>query len=157
MEPVSTALAGLSLIKAAVDSLKSTINTANDVGSIAKYVDNLFDGRDQVNENKRKAAADPFGIKNIAEETINQKLAEEHLDEMRQLIDARFGFGTWASIVAERARRIQEHKAQQREARIMRQKKQEEVMDALSITGAVVVAIVTVLVVVWLAVTKGAR
>ena len=30
-------------------------------------------------------------------------------------------------------------------------------MDAMGITGAVVVAIVTVLVVVWLAVTKGAR
>ena len=29
---------------------------------------------------------------------------------MRQLIDFRFGHGTWASIVAERARRIQEAK-----------------------------------------------
>ena len=33
-------------------------------------------------------------MKSVAEETINAKLAQEHMDKMRQLIDMRFGHGT---------------------------------------------------------------
>ena len=50
MEPISTALAGISLFKAAVDGLKSAIGTANDVSDIAHYIDNLFEGEKQVQQ-----------------------------------------------------------------------------------------------------------
>ena len=49
------------------------------MGDIAKHVDKLLQGRDEAQKAKRDANNDPFSIKNIAEETINAKLAEEHL------------------------------------------------------------------------------
>ena len=146
---VAEALAGMALIKAGVDGIKGAINTANDVGAIAKYVDNLFEGRDQVNRDKNKAKQDPFGIKSIATETINAKLAEEHLDEMRQLIDLRFGHGTWAGIVAERARRIQEAKEAEKQKRIAAIKRREETIEFMGILGSVIVGAVTLLAIVW--------
>ncbi len=146
---VAEALAGMALIKAGVDGIKGAINTANDVGSIAKYVDNLFEGRDQVNRDKNKARQDPFGIKNIAAETINAKLAEEQLDEMRQLIDLRFGHGTWASIVAERARRIQEAKEAEKQKRIAARRRREETIEFMGILGSVIVGAVTLLAILW--------
>jgi len=44
---IAEALAGIALVKSAVDGIKSTINTANDIGDIAKYVDNLLEGEKQ--------------------------------------------------------------------------------------------------------------
>ena len=41
---IAETLAGIALVKSAVDGIKSTINTANDIGDIAKYVDNLLEG-----------------------------------------------------------------------------------------------------------------
>lgn len=146
---VAEALAGMALIKAGVDGIKGAINTANDVGAIAKYVDNLFEGRDQVNRDKNKARQDPFGIKSIATETINAKLAEEQLDEMRQLIDFRFGHGTWASIVAERARRIQEAKEAEKQKRIAARRRREETIEFMGILGSVIVGAVTLLAILW--------
>ena len=146
---VAEALAGMALIRAGVDGIKGAINTANDVGAIAKYVDNLFEGRDQVNRDKNKARQDPFGIKSIATETINAKLAEEQLDEMRQLIDFRFGHGTWASIVAERARRIQEAKEAEKQKRIAARRRREETIEFMGILGSVIVGAVTLLAILW--------
>ena len=54
MEPISAALAGISLFKAAVDGIKGAIGTANDVSDIAHYIDNLFEGEKQV-QHKRSA------------------------------------------------------------------------------------------------------
>ena len=63
-----------------------------------------------------------------------------------QLIDHRFGHGTWRSIVDERAKRIREAKEAEAEAR--RKKRQEEkeraenMKQVLIISGAVLVAAV---------------
>ena len=124
---VAEALAGIALVKSAVDGIKSAISTTNDVRLIAGHVDKLLQGRDEANKAKRDASNDPFSVKSIAEETINAKLAEEHLDEMRQLIDMRFGHGTWAGIIAERARRIREAKEAEARRRVEHRKKMEEI------------------------------
>lgn len=146
---VAETLAGIALVKSAVDGIKSTIATANDIGDIAGHVDKLLQGRDQANKAKREASTDPFSIKNIAEETINAKLAEEHLDEMRQLIDARFGWGTWQGIIAERARRIAEAKEAEKALRRKKMKEHDEMVETVTIGGTVIIGIVAVLVAVY--------
>ena len=81
-----------------------------------------------MNVNKKRfnksgvGVADQLGIKYVASEVIDAKLAAESMDEMRQLIDNRFGFGTWKSIVDLRAQRIQE----QKEAEELARKKQNQ-------------------------------
>lgn len=140
---VAETLAGIALVKSAVEGIKSTIATANDIGDIAGHVDKLLQGRDQANKAKREASTDPFSIKNIAEETINAKLAEEHLDEMRQLIDARFGWGTWQGIIAERARRIHEAKEAEKALKRKKMKEREELRETVTIGGTVIIGLVT--------------
>jgi|TARA_R100000149_G_scaffold49158_2_gene20127 hypothetical protein len=128
-------LAGIALVKSAVDGIKSAIGTAKDVGEIAGHIDNLLTGEKQVQEQRSRKSGvslgDQFGIKSVAQEVIDARLAQESLNEMRTLVDLRFGPGTWQSIVDERARRIQQAKEAARAARIKARREQEEFIEGL--------------------------
>lgn len=138
---IAETLAGIALVKSAVDGIKSAIGTAKDIGEIAGYVDHLFEGEKQIQQKRAKKSGvslgDQFGIKSVAQEVIDAKLAQEKMAEMKQLIDMRFGHGTWKSIVDERAKRIQEAKEaelkRKREARIAH----EEMMHNIKVTSTV--------------------
>ena len=102
-------LAGIALVKSAVDGIKSAISTARDVGEIADELDKLFTGEQQIQKKKNKKANDPFSVGSVARETIDAKIAAEHRQEIATLIDLRFGHGTWQGIINERAKRLREH------------------------------------------------
>lgn len=143
MEPVTTALAGFALFKSAVDGIKSVIGTANDVSDIAGYLDNLFEGEKQVQQERNKKSGmgvgDQFGVKTVAAEIINAKLAQEEMREIATMVDLRFGHGTWKSIVDERARRIQaakEAEAAARRAQRQKQKEFENTIEQILMVGA---------------------
>ena len=150
MEPISTALAGIALFKSAVDGIKGAISTANDVGEIAGFIDKLFEGEKQVQQRRNQQSGvgvgEQFGIKHVAQEIIDAKLAKEQMQEIASMVDMRFGHGTWRSIVDERAKRIREAKEAEAEAR--RKRKQEEreraenMKQVLIISGAILVAAV---------------
>ena len=149
MEPVSTALAGIALFKSAVDGIKSVISTAQDVGEIAGHIDNLFEGEKQVQQRRNKKSGvgvgDQFGIKSVAQEIIDAKLAKEEMQQIASMVDMRFGHGTWASIVAERAKRIQEAKeaaaAARREAAKRHKELQENIKLAFIVGGVIIISI----------------
>ena len=126
-------LAGIALVKSAVDGIKGAIGTAKDVGEIADFLDQLFVGEQQIQKKKNKKASDPFSVGSVARETIDAKLAAEHRQEIATLVDFRFGHGTWQSIINERAKRLQEHKEQERLERIRKEKQQEDIMVAAAI------------------------
>ena len=119
---IAETLAGIALFKSAVSGIKSAIGTANDVGDIAEFIDKLFDGEQQVQKERNKKSSlgikDQFGVKSVASEVINAKLAKEQMQEIASMVDMRFGHGTWRGIVDERAKRIQAAK----EAEIARRK-----------------------------------
>ena len=131
-------MAGISLVKASVDGIKKAINTCNDIGDIAKYIDGLFEGEQQIQKKRSKAQKDPFAVNTIAEETINAKLAQEHMQEMKNLINMRFGPGVWEGIIAERAKRIQQAKEAERQARLEKIRRHKELVHNVEIGGAVV-------------------
>ena len=132
---IAETLAGIALVKSAVDGIKSAIGTAKDVGEIAGHIDNLLTGEKQVQQQRARKSGvglgDQFGIKSVAQEVIDARLAQEQVQQMRTMIDMRFGPGTWQSIVDERARRIQQAKAAERVARIKARREQEEFMENL--------------------------
>ena len=144
---IAETLAGIALVKSAVDGIKSAIGTAKDVGEIAGHIDNLLTGEKQVQQQRSKKSGasigDQFGIKSVAQEIIDARLAQEKVQEMRTMIDMRFGPGTWQSIVDERARRIQEAKEAERKAKIEAQRAHDEMMEGLknSMLVGLVVAI----------------
>ena len=145
---IAETLAGISLVKAAVDGIKSTINTANDIGDIAGYIDKLFEGEKQVQQDRAKKSGmgmtDQFGVSTVAREVIDAKIAAEKLQEVATMVDMRFGPGTWKGILAERQKRIQEAKeaaararreAAQRHREMMEQVKMAVIITAISIAG----------------------
>ena len=134
-------LTGIALVKSAVDGLKGAIGTAKDVSEIAGYVDKLFQGEQEIQKRKQKKTNDPFSVSSVASETINAKLAKEKMDEMRQLIDLRFGHGTWAGIIAERARRIQEAREAEKATRRQKQAQQEEMLIIGCVLGGLALAL----------------
>ena len=111
---IAETLAGIALFKSAVSGIKSAIGTANDIGDIAGFIDNLFEGEKQVQKERSKKSGasigDQFGVNSVATEVINAKLAKEQMQEIAAMVDMRFGHGTWRGIVDERAKRIQEAK-----------------------------------------------
>ena len=150
MEPISTALAGIALVKQSVDFIKTHINTVQDIGQIANQIDNLFTGEKQIQQARNKKASsaglgDQFGVDTVAREVIDAKLAAEKLQEVATMIDMRFGHGTWRSIVDERAKRIREAKEAEAEARRKRiqeeRERAENMKQVLTISGALLVAI----------------
>jgi hypothetical protein len=142
MEPISTALAGIALVKQSVDFIKTHINTVQDIGQIAGQIDNLFTGEKQIQQARNKKAGasglgDQFGVDTVAKEMIDAKLAAEKLQEVATMVDMRFGHGTWKGIVEERARRIQEQKEAAAKARREQLIKDQEFMDACKVVAVV--------------------
>jgi len=138
---IAETLAGIALVKSAVDGIKSTINTANDIGEIAKYVDNLLEGEKQVQQQRARKSGlglgDQLGIESVAQEVIDARIAQEKVNEMRTLVDMRFGPGTWQSIVDLRNKRIKELKEAKAKARREAIRRQQEMMENIKIAAGV--------------------
>jgi CHASE3 domain sensor protein len=129
VEPVTAVLTGIALVKKSVDFIKTNIATAQDVGDLISHVDKALNGQQQVIKDRDSKNLDHFATENVAKEIIDAKLAQEQLYEMKQLIDHRFGHGTWAFILEERKRRIDKHKQAVKEAKAKKLKKQKEMYD----------------------------
>jgi hypothetical protein len=145
---VAEVLAGISLIKAGVDFVKSNIETAQDIGNFAEAIDNVFRGKDEVDKARNKKSGvggvgDQLGIKSVAQEMIDAKLAEEKMEEMRSMLNMRFGPDTWQQIVDERSRRIAEIKDAQKRARIEKRRKDAELWQLIQ-QGLIVFAVFVV-------------
>ncbi len=145
---IAETLAGIALVKSAVDGIKSAIGTANDIGDIAGYIDNLFEGEKQVQQVRNKKAGsvgfgDQFGVDTVAREVIDARIAAEKLHEVATMVDMRFGPGTWKGIVTERANRIKAAKEAAAAARRAEALRQQELLDNIKV-GALVVAVVAI-------------
>ena len=153
MEPISTALAGIALVKASVDGMKSAIGTAKDVRDIASQLDSLLTGHAQVQKQAAKKASgfsNFDGLGSAASETIDRKLAQEALYEIQVLIDMRFGHGTFAGIKQEYQRRIKAQKEEQQRQKQLKAKQRAEMVENMWVVF-IVFATLTVVVVVGLA------
>ena len=128
---------GINLVRQSVDFIKSTISTAKDINDIVGAIDDLLDGEQEINARRAKKGGvnlkDQLGIKSVAHEVIDAKIAAEQRYEMSVLIDQRFGHGTFKSIVDLRAKRIQEAKEQAKAEAKARKAKQEEIMEVVAI------------------------
>ena len=121
---LAEAMAGIALVKASEEFIKSNIDTAKDIGEIAGAVDGLFRGQEEIEHKRSKKAGvgigDQLGIKTVAQEVIDAKIAQEAMQEMKNMINMRFGPSTWQEIVDLRAKRIQEER--ERATQIRREK-----------------------------------
>jgi ElaB/YqjD/DUF883 family membrane-anchored ribosome-binding protein len=164
MEPISTALAGIALVKQSVDFIKTHINTVQDIGQIASQIDDLFTGEKQIQQARSKKSGgglgDQFGVDTVAKEVIDAKLAAEKLQEVANMIDLRFGHGTWKGIIAERAKRLQEQREAQAKARreaIQKAQEFEETMKTIGITVAILAVAIGLFITAMVSIAKAAN
>ena len=139
---------GIQLVKQSVAFIKDQISTAKDISAIASQIDDLFEGKSQLDKKRSKkdgvSIADQFGVKSVANEIIDAKLAAEELYNVSVLVDQPFGHGTWLTILTERNKRIEAAKEARKEAIKVKKKQQEEIMEILGyfIMGLCVIALI---------------
>ena len=109
VEPVTAILSGIALVKSATSFIKDNINTVNDISDIAKQIDQMFEGQQQIHKERNKQAnstANELGLSSVATSIIESKLADERISEIRTLINYRFPTSkppsTWDLIIMER-------------------------------------------------------
>ena len=132
VEPVTAVLTGIALVKPATSFIKENINTVQDISGIAKQVDQMFAGQQEINKERNKIAnstANELGLSNVTQSIIDAKLANEQMQEVKNMINLRFGPNTWDEILMERKRRIEEVKQRKLLAKKQKMIKQKEMMD----------------------------
>ena len=135
---VAEILTGIALVQKSVEFIKSNISTVQDISGIAKQIDGFFLGEEQMNKGQGKgmSIAEQFGsVEKSADDFINRKLLEEKRQELKQIINLRFGPTAWDQIISERAERINQAKEAQRQQRIKARQQQEEIMEILKWVG----------------------
>ena len=148
-------LTGIALVQKSVSFIKSNINTIKDIKGIAQQIDGFFTGEAQMNKKQGKgmSIAQQFGsVESTAASFIDRKLLEEQRQELKMIINLRFGPEAWDQIISERANKIAEHKEANRLARIEARQKQKEIIDTMQTIGLVfcVIAVVIIGLITWL-------
>ena len=131
---VAEILTGIALVQKSVEFIKSNISTVNDIKGIAKQIDGFFLGEEQMNKEQGKgmSIAEQFGsVESSANDFINRKLLEEKREELKFIINMRFGPTTWDQIIAERAAKINQAKEAVRLQKVEARQKQKEIVDTL--------------------------
>ena len=135
-------LSGIKLVKQSVDFVKQQIQTCNDIGELVGHIDKAMMGEQQVIKARDSKNVDHFAIDNVAKEVIDARLAREQLNEMKNLINLRFGPGTWEFILQERKKRIDAKKQAIKEAKAAKLKKQKEMYEMIRM-GFIVLAVIS--------------
>ena len=146
---VAEILTGISLVSKSVEFIKKNISTANDIKDIAKQIDGFFTGEEQMNKGQGKgmSIAEQFGsVENSANDFINRKLLEEKREELKFIINMRFGPTTWDQIIAERAAKINQAKEAVRLQKVEARQKQKEIVDTLQ-TMAIIFCVIAVVII----------
>jgi len=147
---VAEILTGIALVQKSVEFIKSNINTVSDIKGIAKQIDGFFEGEAQMNKKSGTVSIkEQFGIESTASDFIDRKLLEEKRNELKNIINLRFGPTAWDQILAERANRINEAKEAVRLRKVEKRQQQKEIIDTLQTMGIIfcVVAVIVICIV----------
>lgn len=129
---IGEVLAGAALIKSSVSAVKSAIGTAKDVGEIAGFIDQLFLGQAQIKKRQEQSN----NLNSVAKEMIDDELAREAEQQVKLLVNMRFGSGTWDKITRERNKRI---KNAEKQAKVQAIKRREAIETAIVIGFLIVI------------------
>ena len=130
---IAETLAGIALFKSAVTGLKSAIGTAKDVSEIGGFINQLFTAEKQINQqrNKQAGVSSLDGFRDAASSVIDAKLVQEQLQEVKNLVNLRFGPDTWQSILDEKAKQEREARVAAAEAKRIAIQKQDNILEAV--------------------------
>ena len=136
---VAEILAGIALVKASVEFIKSNISTAQDIGQIANQIDGVFAGRRECAKARAKdkgmSIRQQFGSDSPAQAVINAKLADEAYAELKLMIIDRWNLRVWEEIEEAQREKIRQDAAAARAQKIAKAENQEQ-MQEIAVVGA---------------------
>ena len=146
MEPITTAVAAVAAASNAIAFIKARINDVQSVADISQQIGTLFDCQKKLNDERNKqASVGDITFKSSIDAVLEAKKLQEQMNEIRTMINLRFGPDTWQEIVDLHNKKLREQKEAQAKARreaIRKAKEFEETLKtALVICGVVGVAI----------------
>ena len=167
---VAEIIAGITLCNSAYKAIKECIGNAKDVSQIAGHLDNLIEGKKQIDEAVKPTnrIASKWGrmmgakgidsegsmsLGSIAQEKINQKLAEEELEQVKSMIRRRFGYGIWDEIIMERDDRIEKAKTKAQRAKEARNKKIDGYFE-MTKNSLIIVGVIIGMIIIWMFYTE---
>lgn len=146
MEPITTAVAAVAAASNAIAFIKARINDVQSVADISQQIGTLFDCQKKLNDERNKqASVGDISFKSSIDAVLEAKKLQEQMNEIRTMINLRFGPDTWQEIVDLHNKKLREQKEAQAKARreaIRKAKEFEETLKTvLIITGVIVVAV----------------
>jgi len=145
-------LTGIALVQKSVSFIKENISTVKDIKGIAQQIDGFFTGESQMNKKQGKgmSLAQQFGsVESSATDFIDRKLLEEKRQELKMMVNLRFGPTAWDEIITDRANRIAEAREASRLQRIEARQRQKEFVDTLQTVG-IAFCMMAVLIIIFL-------
>ena len=76
VEPVTAVLTGIALVKQATSFIKENINTVQDISGVAKQIDQMFTGQQEINKERNRVAnstANELGLSSVTQSIIDAK------------------------------------------------------------------------------------
>lgn len=146
MEPITTAVAAVTAASNAIAFIKARINDVQSVADISSQVSTLFDCQKKLNDERNKqASVGDISFKSSIDAVLESKKLQEQMNEIRTMINLRFGPDTWQEIVDLHNKKLREQKEAQAKARreaIRKAKEFEETLKTvLIVTGVIGVAV----------------
>ena len=146
MEPITTAVAAVAAASKAIEFIKARINDVQSVADISQQIGTLFDCQKKLNDERNKQAGiGDIKFKNSIDAVLEAKKLQEQMNDIRTMINMRFGPDTWQEIVDLHNKKLREQKEAQAQARreaVRKAKEFEETLKTvLIITGVIGVAV----------------
>ena len=136
---VAEILAGIALVRASVEFIKSNISTAQDIGQIANQIDGVFAGRRECAKARAKdkgmSIAQQFGSDSPTQKVIDAKLADEAYAELKFMIIDRWNLRVWEEIEEAQREKIRQDAADAQLQKIAKAENQEQ-MQEIAVVGA---------------------
>jgi len=142
MEPITTALGAVAAASQAIAFIKARINDVQSVADISQQIGTLFDCQKKLNDERNKqAGVGDIKFKSSIDAVLEAKKLQEQMQEIKTMINLRFGPDTWKEIVDLHNQKLKEQKEAQRAARREAARRAKEVEETLK-TALLVTAVI---------------
>jgi polyribonucleotide nucleotidyltransferase len=146
MEPITTAVAAVAAASNAIAFIKARINDVQSVADISQQIGTLFDCQKKLNEARNKqAGVGDISFKGSIDAVLEAKKLQEQMQEIKTMINLRFGPDTWQEIINHHNKALREQKEAQAQARREAARKakelQETIKGTLLVAGIILVVI----------------
>jgi|TARA_R110000822_G_scaffold91289_2_gene210574 hypothetical protein len=179
---IAETVAIFSLVKGAIDVVKSAIDTSSDVKGIYTGLDDLFHHRDSISREvkKRKKDSKPksklhsffskkmgeveeeeddLSVGAVASMVLEKRILDREIENIGIKIDNKFGPDTWKGILETREKLLEERKENQKKEKSATHLKAIEteefwnkiyrwIIEGVKVSGVLVIAIITI-VIIW--------